>query len=135
MPAMVELKLELKQLPEGLVVRVLGDASVVTVEKLHRELGALSLAPPRLVILDLSALDFVASLGMGAILAFDKRVAHEGGYVRLAALQPNVHEAFRHARLLQAFEVFVTVEAALHEPVHPRPPRSPAAVGKTTSVR
>jgi anti-anti-sigma factor len=83
----------------------------------------------------MSALDFVASLGMGAILAFDKRVAHEGGHVRLAAMQPNVHDAFRHARLLQAFEVFATVDAALHEPVHPRPARTAAAAGKTASMR
>jgi anti-anti-sigma factor len=117
-----------------LVVRIKGDASVSSVETLHKALGTLSVDPPRLVVLDLSELIFIASLGMGAILAFDKRVAHEGGHVRLAAIQGNVYDAFRRARLLQAFDVCESVEAALHAPLARPIPPDPTAAGQAAAI-
>jgi anti-sigma B factor antagonist len=107
------LKVESNQHPSGLIIKVTGDAGVENVATLEGELTKLSVAKPPLVVFDLSGLDFIASLGMGALMSFRKTVARNGGTVRIAAAKPAVLDAFKRAALKELFNTCATVDEAL----------------------
>ena len=76
--------------PSGLIVRVVGEAGISNVAVLERELTKILVLRPPLVVFDLSGLDFIASLGMGALMSFRQGLVRNGGMVRVAAAQPAV---------------------------------------------
>jgi len=99
--------------PSGLIVRVTGDAGVDNVPVLEQELNKLSAKHAPLVVFDLSGLDFIASLGMGALMAYRQGVVRHGGMVRLAAAKPSVLDAFKRACLNALFNTCSSVDEAL----------------------
>lgn len=68
---------------------------------------------PQLVVVDLSGLSFISSLGMGCFVSLRKGLATWGGKVRVAAARPMVKDALSRARLLDVMEHADTVDAAL----------------------
>jgi anti-sigma B factor antagonist len=108
-----ELKTEIQQRPEGLVMSILGEVNIVEVDALTRQFLALLDRKPKLVVLDLSRLGFIASAGMGAMIAFRRDLGKVGGEVRLAAIKPQVREALRRALFERIFQMYETVDAAL----------------------
>src|ERR1035441_4794014 len=56
--------------PSGLIVRIVGEAGIDNISTLEGELLKISALRPPLVVFDLSGLDFIASLGMGALMSF-----------------------------------------------------------------
>ena len=72
------------------------------------------------VVIDLSALAFVDSAGMGVLVTLYKRLTARGRRVVLAAAQPYVLRVMRVIRLDGIFEVFTDVPEAcraLQEPL------------------
>lgn len=110
---MSSISVQTSQHPSGLIVKIAGDAGVENVPELERELTRLSATHPPLIVFDLSALDFIASLGMGALMAFRKVIVRTGGTVRLAAAKPAVLDAFKRAALKELFNTCATVDEAL----------------------
>jgi anti-sigma B factor antagonist len=102
-----------KKRGKALVVAITGDAGMAFVGQLQHELSRVCEAGPERVVVDLSGLTFISSMGMGTLVNFRKGVERCGGTVRIAALQPLLAEAFRRARMTEVFETFDTVEAAL----------------------
>jgi anti-anti-sigma factor len=107
------LKVESSEHPSGLIIKVTGDAGVENVATLEAELTKLMVSKPPLVVFDLTGLDFIASLGMGALMSFRKTVARNGGTVRIAAAKPAVLDAFKRAALKELFNTCATVDEAL----------------------
>jgi anti-anti-sigma factor len=107
------LTVEANQHPSGLIIKIAGDAGVENIETLERELTKLSAARPPLIVFDLSGLDFIASLGMGALMSFRKGIVRNGGIVRIAAAKPAVLDAFKRAALKELFNTCATVDEAL----------------------
>ena len=68
-------------------------------------------APPR-VVLDLSAVDFIDSSGLGAIIAVMKILSPERRLI-LAGLKPNVEKVLSLTRMDKVFEIHLTLEDAL----------------------
>jgi anti-sigma B factor antagonist len=99
--------------PTGLIIRIAGEAGMDNVEKLEGELKKISTSRPKLVVFDLSSLDFIASLGMGALMAFRQGVVRDGGMVRVAAAQPAVLDSFKRACLNALFNTCNSVDEAL----------------------
>lgn len=71
--------------------------------------------PPR-IVLDLEAVAFIDSSGLGAIVAVMKRLT-PGQQTDLAALSPAVRKVFRLTRMDSVFRLFPTVSDALAERV------------------
>jgi anti-anti-sigma factor len=67
------------------------------------------------VVLDLSGVEYVASVGLRALMLAHRRVKAEGGVLVVAALQPVVQEIFEISRFTMVFRVFPTVRAAIAE--------------------
>ena len=68
-------------------------------------------AAPGVLVLDMSRVDFLDSLGIAALVTIRRR-APAGVRVVLAGLTPYVHTAARLVRLHEVFDVFVDANAA-----------------------
>ena len=66
-----------------------------------------------LIVLDLGAVDFIDSAGLGVMVELLKRVSERGGDVRLAGLQKQARIVFEITRAYKIFAIFDSVEMAL----------------------
>ena len=66
----------------------------------------------RKVVLDLSAMDWMNSTGLGAIVAASGRLRNAGGMLKLAAPNATVGHLMELNKLNLIFEIHPTVEAA-----------------------
>ena len=62
-----------------------------------------TLAGPQTV--DLKALDYISSLGLGILLRTQKRLRAAGGGLTLIHVRPHIHDIFRYSGLTQVFDV------------------------------
>jgi anti-anti-sigma factor len=99
-----QIEVSVREAPEEMVVRVVGEASVRLADALARILFRLSVRRPKLVTLDLSGLHHLSSLAMGSLVAFHRGIVRGGGRVRLAVgLQGPVRASLERAGLLTLF--------------------------------
>jgi anti-anti-sigma factor len=108
-----DLRIQIENHDRHVIVRIAGQGALDTTAALQQALSELAAQQPDVVVLDLSGLDFAASLFMGTLVQFRGQLKQAGGSVRLACLQPAVAAAFERAQLLWIFPVFDSVEAAL----------------------
>ena len=65
------------------------------------------------LIIDLSAVRFVDSSGLGALVSGFKNASAREGSLKLCCLQPQVRSMFEITRLHRVFEIFASIEEAL----------------------
>jgi anti-sigma B factor antagonist len=95
------------------VLRLAGEVDVATAPRLRDRLVQLiNEGPPKLVV-DLSGLSFIDSMGLGALVSGLKRARAHDGDLRLAGPSDHVAKVLEITRLDQAFVVGDTVEAVL----------------------
>jgi anti-sigma B factor antagonist len=113
--AQVDEDLDVQTLRTGkrVIVRVSGDAGLATVSRLEAELTNIASTRPPLVIVDLTALRFIASRGMGVLMGFHRRMTLQKGKVRVAVPPSRVRDALEIARLHNVLEMYDSVEEAL----------------------
>lgn len=70
-------------------------------------------APP--LVLDFSAVDYIASVGLRALMVAARQAKASGGRIGIAALQPMVREVFSIARFDLVIPCFDNVESAARE--------------------
>ena len=68
--------------------------------------------PERLVV-DLSAVTYIDSAGLAALIQAMQKMETYGGKFRLAGLQETVRSIFEISRLDQVFQIYADVDAAL----------------------
>jgi len=111
---MADFQLELDERGETLVAKLIGEASLATNDAMEHGLMGVYARRPKYLVLDLSQLDFIASLAMGNLVSLQQRIVQRnGGWVRAAAANPDVRKAFEHARLDKLFDLADSVEDAL----------------------
>ena len=66
-----------------------------------------------LVVLDLSGVPYIASVGLRALMLASKQAKTQGGTLVLAALSPVVQEIFEISRFTLIFPLFPSVRDAL----------------------
>lgn len=106
-----------KQLPVASSAEVFELADrldAVSTQQSIADVSARIAAGTRHILLDLAHVTFLSSSGMRALLLVRKELlAHEGGELRLCALQPQVHEVFTLTGFTQLFALHPTREEAL----------------------
>ena len=107
------INIQAEQTPRGLIARIIGKAGVDQIEELDRELHLLTALSPKFVVLDLSAVPYVSSMGIGSLLRFRNEIAKGGGSVVLAALQKGVAETFRISSIDRVLPMYDSVDAAM----------------------
>lgn len=110
---MNELEIEVRALPEATVVSLRGDAGMMEAEHLNLALTRVMLTHPAVTIIDLTGLKLLASISMGALVAYHRGIKLKGGVVKLAGATKNVLESLQHARIDLVIEMCPTVEGAL----------------------
>lgn len=97
---------------QRILLRLVGDADIDHAVELAAALDGVRKESPRLVVLDLSGLAFISSMGIGTLFTFAHAMAKLGGEARLAAPNENVGTALERCRANQIMKIFPTVAAA-----------------------
>ncbi len=94
------------------VMPVTGRLDALTAPRLNSLVHMQIASGARFVLLDLSDVPFLSSSGLRTLLLIRKELMTLGGELRLAALQPQVHEVFALTGFTQVFAIHATVEEA-----------------------
>jgi anti-anti-sigma factor len=65
------------------------------------------------IVLDMSGVDYISSVGLRALMVAAKQVKAQSGRIVVAALTPMVREVFQISRFHLVFDLFDRVDAAL----------------------
>jgi|SRR5690554_2405368 len=113
---------------ERTVVEVGGEIDVYTAPVLRERLAALHEAGARHLIVDLRAVRFMDSTGLGVLVGALKRVRLSSGSLLLVIDSERVFKVFKITALTQLFDIHSTLASALAVPVpSPASPSSPSA--------
>jgi anti-sigma B factor antagonist len=108
----MDLSLDTRPAGEQTVVVVGGEIDVYTAPKLRDRLVELVNAGNYHLIIDLEAVDFLDSTGLGVLVGALKRVRVHQGSLRLVCTQERLVKIFRITGLAKVFTIYDSVEAA-----------------------
>jgi anti-sigma B factor antagonist len=97
------------------VVTVAGEIDVATAEPLRQALADVQERGARRVVLDLSAVEFLDSTGLGVLVGALRRLRESGGELYLTIVHAHVLKVLRVTNLDQVFVLFDDVTAARAE--------------------
>lgn len=95
------------------VVRAAGDLDVATAPRLREQVIRLVSDGHRDIVLDLDAVDFVDSTGLGVIVGLLKRTRTLGGDLRLVSNRPALQRILELTALDRALPLAASVDEAL----------------------
>jgi anti-sigma B factor antagonist len=110
---LADLRMTIERHGPATVVKLSGSAHMVVSNSLRDRLVSLVDENTRELVLDLADLEFINSVGLGAIIAAHLRCRHHNGVVKVVAPRPAIHELLAVTKLTHLFPVHPTVEAAL----------------------
>jgi anti-anti-sigma factor len=108
-------QIQKKTVAPGIVIMEVSGRIVLGNECLHVEwtLDELIAGNHKKVVLDLSKLEYVDSVGIGIIVTRCGQMESAGGEIRIASMKPRVEELVRTAKLHRILKVYPTVDEAL----------------------
>jgi anti-sigma B factor antagonist len=97
------------------IAKLAGQLTAATVETFKSQLATWQALTPTTVnlVIDMSAVDFMDSAGLGALIATLKHATDVGGDVRIAALQKKPRMVFDITRAFKIFDIHDTVMDAV----------------------
>ncbi|RIK68481.1 MAG: hypothetical protein DCC65_02485 [Planctomycetota bacterium] len=95
-----------------IIARMSGSCTMEVAESVCRQVLDLVSRAERVLIVDMSNLDFIESMGLGGLVAGYLRARKQGREVRLCAPQPAIRELLEMTRLTLLFRVFDSVAEA-----------------------
>jgi anti-anti-sigma factor len=98
------------------VVKIGGSCSMMEATRLGEELQRVMIKQPRLILLDMSELDFITSDGLGSIVAGYLRCRKYHGDIRLINPAAGIRQLLELTRLTNLFGVYRTIDEALAAP-------------------
>lgn len=110
-----DFQMEVEQRGEAAVVRLAGSIHMNACEQLQSELIRLIDRPTRKLVVDLSALRFICSLGLGALVAAHLRSRHHKGAIRLVSPDPSIRALLEITKLVKIFPPYDSIDRALAE--------------------
>jgi anti-sigma B factor antagonist len=99
------------------IIAVTGELELGTAPRVRQQLVSLVGDGRRYLVIDLSGVEFIDSLGLGVVVSGLKRVRAHGGELRVAGLAPRVRALFDLTRLDEIIGIYDTVDAAIEEPI------------------
>lgn len=102
-----------EQIDDILVIELPARLDAVGVAALEAQLNETVTAHKGKILVDMSQVNFVASLALRMLLTNLKAVQPLGGDLRLAGLQPQIAEIFRKSRFDTLFKIYPDREAGL----------------------
>ena len=108
----MDIGLELKERDGYSVLAVSGEVDVATVPKMREQLHGLVARGDKRIVVDLDAVDFLDSTGLGVLVGALKRVRSSGGDLQLVCTQPRIRKVFEVTGLTKVFAIHATVDEA-----------------------
>ncbi|HKQ49983.1 MAG TPA: STAS domain-containing protein [Phycisphaerae bacterium] len=108
--------LRVEQSGHEAVVRLTGSCTMVVAGQLGECLLRLASESVRVIIIDMSGLDFIESTGLGGIVAGYLRLRRSQGELRIVAPAPAIRQLLELTRLTQLFTVHANIESARKAP-------------------
>src|SRR5271156_1646021 len=99
--------------PEYTVVAVGGEIDVYSAPKLREKLISLVEAGSYHLIIDMEAVEFLDSTGLGVLVGGLKRVRAHDGWIDLVCTQERILKIFRITGLTKVFGIHDTVDGAI----------------------
>jgi anti-sigma B factor antagonist len=109
----MQLVVDVDELEGAVVVRASGEVDLGSAPRLRDVAVDRLLAGDRLLVLDLSAVEFIDSIGLGTLVAILKRARSLGGDVSLVVTDERVRRPIELTGLHTAFTVHPDLPAAL----------------------
>lgn len=95
------------------VVKLAGSANMIVSTHLREQLLDLVNDETSNIVLDLADLDFINSVGLGAIIAAYLRCRRHNGAVKVVAPKPAIQELLSVTKLTSLFPIHASVDSAL----------------------
>ena len=99
--------------PPFVVIVVRGEVDIATAPKLREKLVELASGGAKQVVVDLEAVEFLDSTGLGVLIGGMKRLRGLEGDLTLVCTQPRILKVFEITGLNRAFTIYETVDAAV----------------------
>lgn len=111
----MDLSLETRHEGGQTIIEVGGEIDVYTAPKLRDCITELVGAGTYDIVIDLEAVEFLDSTGLGVLVGGLKRVRAHDGSLRLVCTQERLLKIFRITGLTKVFAIFDTVDTAVAE--------------------
>lgn len=98
------------------IAELTGEVDIASVPALREQLLRLLRPGSSRLVIDLSEVSFCDASGLAVLVSTGRRARLLGGFLRLAAVSPQVGRVLHLAGLLRSFAIFPTVQAAATEP-------------------
>lgn len=108
----MELSLQTRTVADQTVLEVGGEIDVYTAPRLKERLLELVADGTRQILVDLEAVEFLDSTGLGVLVGGLRRVRAQGGHLALVCTQERILKIFRITGLASFFDIHPSVEAA-----------------------
>lgn len=109
----MDLTVDVERHPTHTLLRLAGSAGLQSMGVLDVRLNGVAAARPKLLIIEMSRLEFLASLDLGLLVRLAHAIRDGGGQTLAAGAHGPVLDALRRTRLDAVIPQFETVEAAL----------------------
>jgi len=107
------LRLDVTRRPDAAVLKVAGSVSISQADRLRETVEELAVARVPVIVVDLGEMDFICSLGLGAIISGHLKCRHHAGQVKLVNPTDQVRELLETTRLTKLFGIYTSVDDAL----------------------
>jgi anti-anti-sigma factor len=98
------------------IAQLSGEVDIASVPALREQLLRLLRPGSSRLVIDLSEVSFCDASGLAVLVSTGRRARLLGGFLRLAAVSPQVGRVLNLAGLLRSFAIFPTVQAAVTGP-------------------
>jgi anti-sigma B factor antagonist len=112
----MELALQLEEREGWAIARASGDLDLTTAPRLREQLVQVVTGGQPRIVLDLQAVDFIDSTGLGVLVGVLKRTRSQGGDLRLVSQRSGLRKILELTTLDQALPLASSVEDAIGEP-------------------
>ena len=109
----MDLGLDVQERDGFAVLAVSGEVDVATVPRLREQLHGLVAQGSNKIIVNLDAVDFLDSTGLGVLVGALKRVRSNDGDLYLVCTQARIRKVFEVTGLTKVFQLFDTVDDAV----------------------
>ncbi|HEX6076874.1 MAG TPA: STAS domain-containing protein [Micromonosporaceae bacterium] len=109
----MELSLRTRTVADRTVLEVGGEIDVYTAPRLKERLLELVADGTRQIVVDLEAVEFLDSTGLGVLVGGLRRIRAQGGHLMLVSGQERILKIFRITGLAGFFDIYPSVEAAI----------------------
>ena len=108
------LKMSVAIVGSAKVVTISGSAGMAEADKLRTKLVELADEDDPIIVLELSKMDFIGSLGLGALIVGHLHARRRHGQIRLVNPSPQVMGVLETANLTKVFSIYASVDQAVN---------------------